>query len=151
MASFSSMIVELETMDKYWYLRLTKPWSYYQIRSIGSAMAHLKCAQNFLSCLDNPHTSQWASPTLLVRIIAEQQTYQIFFREASNLVPCSPHDILFGLSQQRWIRLLILNMEIKHCFFHLSSNIWHWKHPFLLDSKKGERWEVFFEMWLTEI
>ena len=43
-ASFSSMIVELETMEEYWYSRLTEAWSYYQIRSIGSAMVHLKYA-----------------------------------------------------------------------------------------------------------
>ena len=52
-------------------------------------MAHLNCAQNFLSCLDNPRTSQWASPTLLVRIIAEQEPTNISNIFQGSLKSCT--------------------------------------------------------------
>ena len=55
-----------------------------------------------------------------------QQTYQIFFREISNLVPGIPQDILFDFERaaMNTMQLLLPNVEIKGCFFHLSSNIW---------------------------
>ena len=57
-----------------------------------------------------------------------QQTYQIFFREVSNLVPGIPQNILFDFERAAMnkTQLLLPNVEIKGCFFHfhLSSNIW---------------------------
>ena len=64
----------------------------------------------------------------LVRIIAKknQQTYQIFWGEISNLVPGIPQDIIFDSERavMNTMQFLLPTMEIKGCFFHLSSNIW---------------------------
>ena len=52
--------------------------------------------------------------------------HKIFFSKVSNLVPCIPQDILFDFEQvmMNMMQLLLTNVEIKGCFFHLSSNIW---------------------------
>ena len=68
-----------------------------------------------------------------------QQAYQIFFREVSNLVTGIPQDILFDFEQAAMntmqlllpnvneqaviIRCTVTYVKIKGCFFHLSPNI----------------------------
>ena len=51
-----------------------------------------------------------------------QHAYQIFIREMSNLVPGIPQDILFDFERaaMNTMQLLLPNVEIKGCFFHLS-------------------------------
>ena len=57
-----------------------------------------------------------------------QHTYETFFKEISNLVPGIPQDILFDFERaaMNTMQLLLPNVEIKGCFFHLSSNIWRY-------------------------
>ena len=43
------------------------------------------------------------------------------------------------------MQLLVLNIEIKHVSFIYHQIFDIGSIPFLLDSNKGERWEVFFE------
>ena len=57
--------------------------------------------RNLLPGIHNPRTSQWTSSSLLVRILAD-----------------------FEQTVMNTIQLLLPNVEIKGCFFHLSSNIW---------------------------
>ena len=55
-----------------------------------------------------------------------QQTYETFFKEISNLVPGIRQDIIFDFERaaMNTMQLLLPNVVIKGCFFHLSSNIW---------------------------
>ena len=139
-------------MDKHWYLRLTKAWSCYPIRSIGSAMAHLKGAQKFLLCLHNPCCGRVLPCLFTLLPNKNQQTNQFFFREVLILGPGILQVIVFDFEQaaMNTMQLLSLNMEIRDCFMsHQTFDIGN--IATLLYSKKGERWGVFFERWLTEI
>ena len=70
-----------------------------------------------------------------------QQTYQIFFREFTNLLCDTPQDILFdfAIAAMNTMQLLLPNMETKDCSFHLSSNIQkHMQFLGLQDRNKEE-------------
>lgn len=55
-----------------------------------------------------------------------QNTYERLFTEVANLVPNQPHDVLFDFerSAMNALALLMPNVDVKGCFYHLSANIW---------------------------
>ena len=83
-------------------------------------------SRNLLSGIHNPRTSQWASSSLLVRIITKQEPIYISNIFQGNLVPGILQDTLFNFERRavNTIQLPLPNEKITDCFFDLSSNTW---------------------------